>query len=552
MRAWPTTVDGNPGAGDGGQAAWRPLLVACAYVVLSVGLDRASLMHALPESGFTLWNPVPACGLALLLIGGLRFAPAVFVGGALADGVNGDFYSGVIPTLVANALVAAGYAALAAALRRLGPAVQGFRTLSDTCWFLGVAAAGIFALAASVAVALTLTHALAPHQAWATAYHFWIGDFTGVIGLFPVLMTAPRIWRRLWEPPARAWLVDPAVFAVTLGAALWIVFGLGQSQEFEFFYLMLLPVVWVSARRGLPWCSVAILVEQLALLSVITLLDYPRAHIIAFQLLSLAVAVNGLVLGAVVTERQHAELSLREQQAELARMARVTTAGALGTAVIHEITQPLAAVATYAHACRQFLTTLPQVPGQVMETVAKVQAEALRAGKVVERLRDFLSSGGQEASQVPLREVVSQVVTALADEARSSDVGVVTDGEPDVSLRADRVQIEQVLLNLVRNGIEAAANSGQRSRRVLVRVRQCGGAAQVEVEDNGPGVPPHVADRLFEPFATGKPRGMGLGLLLSRQIVECHGGKLWWDRLDGGGTRFAFRIPGEGSHPDAR
>src|SRR5690242_18089923 len=181
MRAWSTTVDGNPGAGDGGQAAWRPLLAACAYVVLSVGLDRASLMHALPESGFTLWNPVPACGLALLLIGGLRFAPALFVGGALADGVNGDFYSGVIPTLVANALVAAGYAAPAAALRRLGPAVQGFRTLSDTCWFLGVAAAGIFALAASVAVALTLTHALAPHQVWATAYHFWIGDFTGVI-----------------------------------------------------------------------------------------------------------------------------------------------------------------------------------------------------------------------------------------------------------------------------------------------------------------------------------------------------------------------------------
>ena len=552
MRAWPTTVDGNSGAGDSGQAAWRPLLVACAYVVLSVGLDRASLIHVLPESGFTLWNPVPACGLALLLIEGLRFAPALFVGGVLADGVNGGFYSGVTPTLVANALVAAGYAAIAAALRRLGPAVHGLRTLSGTCWFLGVAAAGIFAVAASVAVALTLTHALAPHQVWATAYHFWIGDFTGVVGLFPVLMTAPRIWKRAWEPPARARLVDPAVFAVTLGAALWIVFGLGQSQEFEFFYLMLLPVVWISARHGLPWCSVAILIEQLALVGVITLLDYPRAYFIAFQLLSLAIAVNGLVLGAVVTERQHAELSLREQQAELARMARVTTAGALGTAIIHEITQPLAAIATYAHACRQFLVAPPHVSGQAVEAAAKVQAEALRAGKVVERLRDFLSSGDQEASRMPLREVVSQVVAALADEARSCEVSVIVDGAPDISLRADRVQIEQVLLNLVRNGIEAAAKSGQRTRCVLIRMRQCGGAAQVEVEDNGPGVPPHIADRLFEPFTTGKPRGMGLGLLLSRQIVECHGGKLWWDRLDSGGTRFAFRIPGEGSHPNAR
>ena len=552
MRVWSIAAARNSAAADRGQAAWRPLLVACLYVVLSVGLDRASLMQVLPESGFTLWNPVPACGLALLLVEGLRFAPALFVGGVLADGVNGDFYSGAVPTLVVNAFVAAGYAALAVALRRPGLAVQGFRTLSDTCWFLGVVAAGIFALAALAAVTLTLTHALAPHQVWATACHFWIGDFTGVTGLFPVLMTAPRIWKRVWEPPTRAWLVDPVVFAGTLGAALWIVFGLGRSQEFEFFYLMLLPVVWISARHGLPWCSVAILMEQLALIGVITLLDYPRGHFVAFQLLSLAIAVNGLVLGAVVTERQHAELSLRDQRAELARMARVTTAGALGTAIIHEITQPLAAIATYAHACRQLLTAAPHAPGPAVEAAAKAQAEALRAGKVVERLRDFLSSGDQEASQVPLREVVGQVAAALADEARSSDVSVVVDGAPDVSLRADRVQIEQVLLNLVRNGIEAAAKSGQRTRRVLIRMRQCGGAAQVEVEDNGPGVPPHVADRLFEPFTTGKPRGMGLGLLLSRQIVECHAGKLWWDRLDGGGTRFAFRIPGEGSHPNAR
>ena len=121
-----------------------------------------------------------------------------------------------------------------------------------------------------------------------------------------------------------------------------------------------------------------------------------------------------------------------------------------------------------------------------------------------------------------------------------------------MSLCADRVQIEQVLVNLVRNGIAAAAEGGALTKRVVIRIRQSRGMAQVDVEDNGPGVSAGVAEHLFEPFVTDKPCGMGLGLSLSRQIVERHGGKLWWDRLDGGGTRFVFRIPLEGEPVNAR
>lgn len=551
MTAQSIVIDGTSVAVNSAQATRRPLLTACAFVVVSVALDRISLMEVLPESGFTLWDPVPALGLALLLTGGLRFAPVLFLAGVLADGINGSFYAGVIPTLLTNALVAVGYAAIATTLRRFALELPGFRTLSDTGWFLGVIAVGIFALAVSAAAALTLTHALAPVQVWATACHFWVGDFTGVIGAFPVLMTAPRAWERWQELPVRARFVDPAAFAVVLGAALWVVFAQGQSREFEFFYLLILPVIWIGGRHGLPWCAVAILIEQLALISVIALLDYPRASFIAFQLLSLAVAVTGLVLGAVVTERQQAELRLRRQQTELAQMARITTAGALGTAIIHEISQPLAAIATYAYASRQFLMALPDIPEHVVGTVAKVETEVLRASRIVERLRDFVFRGDQKASRVSLRRLANQVVAALADEARSRNVSVFI-VEADASLKADRVQIEQVLLNLVRNGIEAAAESRQPTKHVLIRVHQSSGMAQVDVEDNGPGVPVDVADHLFEPFTTSKPRGMGLGLTLSRQIIECHGGKLWWDHIDGGGTRFAFRIPWEGFHTNAR
>ena len=116
-------------------------------------------------------------------------------------------------------------------------------------------------------------------------------------------------------------------------------------------------MLWIGVRHGLPWCAIAILIEQLSLIYVFVLRDYSMPEFIDFQLVSLAIATTGLVLGTVVTERQRTELRLRDHQAELDRMARLTTAGALGSAIVHEISQPLATIATYAHACRVVLTS---------------------------------------------------------------------------------------------------------------------------------------------------------------------------------------------------
>jgi two-component system sensor kinase FixL len=112
-----------------------------------------------------------------------------------------------------------------------------------------------------------------------------------------------------------------------------------------------------------------------------------------------------------------------------------------------------------------------------------------------------------------------------------------------LEILGDRLQIEQVLLNLVRNGIEAVSELSTKQRMIWIRLRRCAEAIQVDVEDNGPGIPPDIAEHLFEPFATGKPKGMGLGLLLSRQIIEFHGGQLWHDRAVSTGARFTFRLP---------
>jgi C4-dicarboxylate-specific signal transduction histidine kinase len=253
----------------------------------------------------------------------------------------------------------------------------------------------------------------------------------------------------------------------------------------------------------------------------------------------------------VVTERQHTELQLRQQQAKLGRMARLTTAGALGSTIVHEVSQPLAVVSTYAHACRLLLR--PIRPGQdaLTDTLAKLET-ALRAGEIVARLRDFLARGETRLVPVDMHEAVGNVVVALGDEARSHGVNVSFDGPPNVWLQGDRLQIEQVLLNLIRNGIEAAAESAARQKLIQIRLHRSEKELQVDVQDNGPGVPPDIAEHLFEPFATRKPKGMGLGLLLSRQIIEFHGGALWHDRSVTMGARFTFRLPIYAPPSDAR
>jgi two-component system sensor kinase FixL len=531
----------------GGRRESRPLrgavnvtLVVCAYVLVYGALDRLSLLQEIPSVGFTLWNPSPACSLALLLIKGLRYAPALFVAGVFADRFIDDFPLGLGATFVVESVIAFGYSVIAASLRRASCDGLNFNGIGAVILLLGVVGIGVLGIAGLVGTLLVVMRELPADQLFATVQHFWIGDLTGIVGLLPVLMTAPLARKRWSELPLRSRLIDLAVFVLGLTFALWTVFGITAAKEYQFFYLLLLPVVWIGARHGLPWCSLAVLAEQSALISVVTIIGYSPTDFLTFQVLSLVTATTGLMLGAVVTERQQAEIYLRHQQSELERMARLTTAGALGSTIAHEVSQPLATIATYAHACRRLLKLQPEM---LAATLEKLEREALRAGDIVDRLRDFLSKGDARFFPLDLVELVRRIVAALSDEAHLRAVVISVDAQFVPKTPADRIQMEQVLVNLVRNAIDAAAEGPSNEKHVRVRVYHREGAVQVEVEDSGLGVAPDFAERLFEPFETSKPSGMGLGLLLCRRLVEGHGGQLWWDQTFLKGARFVFQIP---------
>ena len=520
------------------------LAVVSAYIAAYVVLDRLSTVHVLPHVGFTLWNPPPACSLALLLSLGLRAWPAVYLAELLADWLSGEPI-GVLPTLTADLIIAGGYTGLAALLRQFAGPRSGFADLRATVAFLGIVFAGVLAIGTAVSFALALLHVVMPDELLSAIRHFWVGDVTGIVGLLPALMTAPSALLRWQELPNATKAVDGASFLIAVAGALWLIFEIAASVEFRYFYLLLLPVIWIGARHGLALCAFAVLIEQITLVSVVVLYGLPRADFIDLQLLSLTIAGTGLILGTVVTERQRAELHLRRQQAELGRVARLTTAGALGSAIVHEIAQPLATIVTYAHAWRNIFASDPTATEVLSGTIGKIETEAVRAGEIVRKLRNCLTGGEAQVASVNVTDVTRRVVALLADEAKAYGTEIHVQAVAVPAIGADHLQIEQVLLNLIRNAIEATAEAESSPRQVVIRIRPAGHEVEVAVQDTGPGIQADIADQLFQPLLTTKPDGMGLGLLLSREIARFYGGDLWFDRMQRDGALFIVRLPAE-------
>ena len=244
-------------------------------------------------------------------------------------------------------------------------------------------------------------------------------------------------------------------------------------------------------------------------------------------------------------ERHRLEGQATQRQAKLERMARINQLGEMAAGLAHEINQPLAAL-TYTltgaiHRARDGNLN----PAQTLEALQAAIAHAHRAAGIVSRVRDL--AGRHERTQAPLQ--LNAVVSEMAELARSmtSRVGatLLTELEPRLPLvTADKVQIEQVLLNLIGNGLDAAVEAGGRDRRVLVQTaRLDDGAIEVGVEDSGAGMPPERLTRIFEPFYTTKEGGMGLGLSICQTIVEEHGGRIRAENRPEGGARVSFTLP---------
>jgi two-component system sensor kinase FixL len=246
-----------------------------------------------------------------------------------------------------------------------------------------------------------------------------------------------------------------------------------------------------------------------------------------------------------LTERQSTEARLQELQSELVHISRLTALGEMASALAHELNQPLSAIANYLKGSRRLLEdrTDPQM-ATVRDALDKAADQSVRAGQIIRRLRDFVARGESEMRVESIAKLIEEAsaLALVGAKERAVRARYQFDHDRDLVL-ADRVQIQQVLLNLIRNAVEAM--EGCERRELVVSTEPIAeDMIAVSVADTGSGIAPEVAGQLFQPFITSKVQGMGIGLSISRTIVEAHGGKIWATENPAGGTIFRFSLRG--------
>src|SRR5690242_2230615 len=244
-----------------------------------------------------------------------------------------------------------------------------------------------------------------------------------------------------------------------------------------------------------------------------------------------------------LTERQKTEARLQELQSELVHISRLTAMGEMASTLAHELNQPLSAISNYLKGSRRILDGAPDERSTTLrDALDKAAEQAMRAGQIIRRLRDFVSRGESDRRVESIKKLVEEASALALVGVKDRGIRVRFHFDPSVDLvLADRVQIQQVLLNLIRNAMDAMETS-QRRELVLTVAPEDRTHLRISIADSGSGISPDIADQLFTPFLTTKRHGMGVGLSISRTIVEAHGGRIWAGPNPTGGTIFSFTL----------
>jgi len=508
------------------------------YIALYVALDWVSFIDPLGPLGITPWNPPPGLSLFLLLRYGLAMTPWLFVAAFLVEvlvrGVPAPW-----PVIVAAcALLAGGYALVAALLRGRLRFHGEFTTLRDVTVFTAAVVIATLGIALAYIALFAAAGVIAAETYVRSVAQFWIGDLIGIIVVTPLLLVATRMRGRVHGfAPGEALLQG-----ISVVAALFLVFVSGVGQQLKLFYVLFLPLTWIAMRRGLAGTTAATLLVQIGLIAALLFGGHRPGEVLDFQFLMLALALTGLFLGVSVDERRTAEAKLRDKQTELDRSLRAAAASELASTLAHELNQPLSAIGTYTRSA-QILLERGDPDGELPATMRKVVAEANRAGMVMRRLREFVLTGAVRLEPLRPATLLEDAAAAALARAQQHHVLLTTVAAPDLpAVLGDRIPLETVLHNLIANAIDAVTGQ-ERGRVVRVSaVRHDANTVRISVEDEGPGIAPEMAATLFEPLATNKAHGLGLGLPISRTIVEAHGGRLWLEPTARGAC-FCLTLP---------
>ncbi len=491
---------------------------AIVFAPCYVALDWTSHVYPLGPFNITPWNPQAALAIVWLLLGGLWNLPAVIVTIFAADIVVRDTPGGATVNAMTAVTLAVGYAGIAQLLRVLLGPDAALRSTRQVTLFSAATVVGTAIVGAAFIGVLRLADYLQEIPLADAWLHFWVGDGVGVLVTAPLLLAAAHadsrreFWRVVRRPEALAQ-------AALLAATAWLVFAKDDSDPARLFYLFFLPLIWIVVRSGMSGALIAMAVVQIGVVIGIRSDATAASQLFELQAFVAALTLTALFLGVTVDERERAGAQLRQS-------LRLAAAGEMAGAVAHEVNQPLTALANYGRSALLLLSREGTAAQQLPGVIEKMLAEGKRAGEILRRLRDFFRAGTTRLESVD----VDEVLTSARSIARQSigDREVTFEARRATGLPAlyvDRLQVELILRNLISNAVEATAGRENGEVR-LIAERADAQHVRLAVTDNGPGVAAGVRERLFEPFASDKSSGMGLGLAVSRAIAEAHGGSL--------------------------
>jgi two-component system, LuxR family, sensor kinase FixL len=516
--------------------------VAAGYLALYLLLDWASYVEPLPHTSITPWNPNTGVLMALLLARGARWAPlaalGIFAGELLTD-------VGPPPWRVlalTSTYLTAVYTGGAWILRRRG-VERPIATPRGAAWFAGVIAVASGVAAAGYVTILVSAGQMAADETWAAIGRYWIGEFSGIIALTPVLLL--KVDRTLLSEEIRRNKRELILQAIGAVFGVGLAFALAAARDVRLFYPLFAPVTWIALRYGVPGAMISVSLVQAALVAALELTP-GSIPLFDVQFPLLALGITALFLGALAAQRDSALRQMRDQDAVLQRSLRFAVAGQLASALTHELNQPMTALISYVRSSELMSESQPSTDQRLSDTLRKAGAEAVRAADVLRRLREFYRGEGARIEATNAVSVCARVAEALQDRMRRSAVEFqLEDSQALPAVMVDRTQLEIVIHNLLTNALDAFdAQPGPRvrPRRIAVTTEARSAQVLIGVDDSGPGIAPSVAERLFEPFVTSKSSGMGLGLSLSRTFLRHQGGDLWSEPGRLGGARFVIRL----------
>ena len=497
----------------------RRVLYGLIFLLAYVALDYASYVKPYRGLGITPWNPPPGLSIALIFLGGVFYTPFVLIAPALADAVVRGAPLGAKLELILSLALGATYLAGGLALKRIDTFDPRFRFVRDALTLIGVSVSAALAAAALYVFILRHSGTIFQNEVVAVAWRAAVGDIIGILVITPIVLLAFTF--RPWPRPEPLVLIQ---FASLLGA-LGIVFGYQEATAFQLFYLLFLPLLWIALSYGPPGAAGGFLHIQPGLVVRAQIPVGPDPVIGALQVLMIALAITGLIVGTIVAEREDTAARLRDQQASINRALRLRSAGEVAATIAHEINQPLTALSTYAGIAAKAMEDGRQ--DLLARALDKIRMESARANEVLRGIRELLRQGTLRKRNVDLKDKLAELETLLREDLEKKGIRLVIDVDPNFPIiRADGVQLQQAIHNLIVNGAEAILGAGRTGTIEAAVEVSANDDVVIEVQDDGPGFPPGFDVNEPAPFTTTKPEGSGLGLAVARSIAEAHGGSL--------------------------